>query len=89
MFHGTQAEQKDMNGTEIQRDELGRVVGDDGYPIGGMATINEAVAVSGLSRSKIYDMITREQLEAKRFGKSRRITWQSLRGAFLTSEVGS
>lgn len=75
-----------MLATEIQRDERGRVVAADGYPTAGLATISEAMAVSGLSRSKIYDMVSREQLESRRFGKSRRITWASLRAAFLSGE---
>lgn len=75
-----------MLATEIQRDEKGRVVGPDGYPTNGLATISEAIAISGLSRSKIYDMIAREQLESRRFGKSRRITWTSLRAAFMGGE---
>ncbi len=69
--------------TEIQRDEKGRVIAADGWPTTGLATISEAIAISGLSRSKIYDMIARQQLESRRFGKSRRITWGSLRAAFM------
>ena len=73
-----------MIATEIQRDEKGRVIAADGYPTAGLATIQEAIAVSGLSRSKIYDMVGRQQLESKRFGKSRRITWASLRSTFMS-----
>ncbi len=70
--------------TEIHRDEKGRVIAADGWPTTGLATISEAIAISGLSRSKIYDMVSREQLESRRFGKSRRITWASLRSAFMS-----
>ena len=73
-----------MLATEIQRDEKGRVVAADGWPTTGLATISEAVVISGLSRSKVYDMIAREQLESRRFGKSRRITWASLRSVFMS-----
>ena len=73
-----------MLATEIQRDEKGRVVAADGWPTTGLATISEAIAISGLSRSKVYDMIAREQLESRRFGKSRRITWASLRSVFMS-----
>ena len=76
-----------MDEHAMKRDEYGRPIADDGYPIAGLGTINEAVAVSRLSRSQIYNMINRHELEAVRFGRSRRITWQSLRETFLTSEV--
>jgi len=76
-----------MAEAEIQRDEKGRILHPDGWPLSGCATIAEAMAVSSLSRSKIYLMITQHDLEAKKFGKARRITWQSLRKAFLTSEA--
>jgi predicted DNA-binding transcriptional regulator AlpA len=49
--------------------------------------MTEAVAVSGLSKSKLYLMICRGELEVKQFGRSRRITWASIRSAFLSSEV--
>jgi len=74
--------------TEIRRDEHGRVVAADGYPISGCAKMTEATAVSGLSKSKLYTMISRNELETKTFGKSRRITWASIRQTFLSSEVG-
>lgn len=73
--------------TEIQRDEKGRALAPDGWPISGCATINEVVAVSSLSRSKLYNMIEAGELETKRFGKSRRVTWASIRQTFLSSEV--
>ena len=76
-----------MSDDTMRRDEFGRPIADDGYPIAGMATIPEAVSVSGLSRSQIYNMLNRHDLEAVRFGRSRRITWQSLREKFLTSGV--
>ena len=73
-----------MLASDIQRDEKGRVIAADGYPTTGLATISEAIAISGLSRSKIYDMLTRGQLESRQFGKSRRITWASMRAAFMS-----
>lgn len=78
-----------MSEDTMRRDEFGRPIADDGYPIAGLGTISEAVSVSRLSRSQIYNMINRHELEAVRFGRSRRITWQSIREKFLTSEVGS
>jgi len=86
MFHGTQRS-KNMIETEIRRDEHGRVVAADGYPTAGCAKMAESQAVSGLSKSKLYNMIGSGELETKTFGKSRRITWASLRKAFLSSEV--
>ena len=76
-----------MTETDIQRDEKGRVIAPDGWPVSGCATITEAIAVSSLSRSKLYNMIDAGELETKRFGKSRRITWASIRQTFLSSEV--
>lgn len=72
---------------EIRRDEKGRLLAPDGWPVSGCAKIEEAKAVSGLSRSKLYDMMRTGELETKQFGKSRRITWASIRQNFLTSEV--
>ena len=69
--------------TDLRRDDRGRMVASDGYPLAGLATIDETTAVSSLSRSHIYSMIRRGDLEAKRFGRSCRITWVSIRAAFL------
>lgn len=73
---------------EITRDEKGRALAQDGYPTSGCAKVEEAMAISTLSRSKIYLMMKSGELETKVFGKSRRITWASIREKFLTSEVG-
>ena len=75
-----------MTAAEIVRDERGRVVAADGYPRAGLASIAETMAVSGLSRSMVYLMIRRGELETKRFGKSCRVTWPSIRQNFLTSD---
>ena len=71
------------NDTDLRRDDRGRMVASDGYPLAGLAKIEEATVVSGLSRSHIYTLIRRGDLEAKRFGRSCRITWASLRSQFL------
>ena len=68
---------------DLRRDDRGRVVARDGYPLAGLATIDEATAISRMSRSYIYGMIGRGDLDAKRFGRSCRITWASIRAAFL------
>ena len=70
--------------TEIQRDERGRVIAADGWPVSGLATISEAMAVSGLSRSKVYSMLSKGELESRTFGKSRRIPWPILRETFMS-----
>ena len=61
------------------RDERGRPVGPDGYPLSGLASVNEVVAATGLSRSQIYAMIQRGEIATKRFGRSVRVPWQLLR----------
>ncbi len=76
-----------MTSADIKRDEKGRVLAPDGYPIAGCATFKEGKAVSGLSISKLYNMAASGELETICFGKSRRITWASLRKTFLSSEV--
>ena len=68
------------------RDEFGRPIAADGYPIAGSCDIAEAVVISKLSRSKIYAMIASGELQVRRHGRSRRITWQSIREAFLAVE---
>jgi excisionase family DNA binding protein len=72
---------------DIRRDEKGRPLADDGYPISGMATVQDAIAVSSLSRTHIYDLMTRNELQSMRFGRSRRIPWSALRELFLQAEV--
>lgn len=67
----------------LRRDERGRAIAEDSYPIGGLATIAEAEVASGLSRSKLYQMIQRGELETRRFGRACRITWASIRTNFL------
>jgi hypothetical protein len=71
----------------IKRDEKGRILAADGWPISGCATFREGKSLSGLSISKLYNMANAGELETKQFGRSRRITWASLRKAFLSSEV--
>lgn len=69
--------------TEFRRDDQGRAVLADGYPAAGLAVIDEVVAVSGLSRSKVYSMLDRE-IPTRRFGRSRRVEWAVVRKLFLT-----
>ena len=68
---------------EHTRDESGRLLAADGWPLGGLATVTEVVQASGLSRSKIYDMITVGDLQMRRFGRSVRIPWSEVRAVFL------
>jgi len=67
----------------IKRDERGRPIAEDGYPLGGNATIAETAAASGLSASKIYLMINRGELRAQRHGRSVRVPWQAVREQFF------
>ena len=68
---------------EIRRDEKGRPIADDGWPVSGLATINEVVTASGLSRSRIYSMLG-EQIPTRKFGRSVRVEWNVVRRLFLT-----
>ena len=72
-----------MQTAELKRDESGRLVGEDGLPLGGLATVMEVVTATGLSRSKVYDMIDSEELPVKRFGRSVRVPWQTVREVFF------
>ena len=75
-----------MQTTELKRDESGRLLADDGYPLGGLATVNEVVAVSGLARSTVYQMISTGDLPVKRFGRAVRVRWSDTRAIFLDDE---
>ena len=75
-----------MKTAELQRDESGRLLADDGYPVGGMATVRDAVAVSKLSKSMVYQMLDSGELECRRYGRSVRIPWTSIRATFLDCE---
>ncbi|MFO1000878.1 MAG: hypothetical protein U0936_11090 [Planctomycetaceae bacterium] len=44
----------------FRRDEKGRPIAADGYPLTGLASVAEVVAATGLSRSQIYAMIHAE-----------------------------
>lgn len=60
-------------------DALGRPVASDGYPISGLATVDEAATALSLSRSQIYAMIHRGELACRRFGRACRIPWATVR----------
>ncbi len=68
-----------MSDWKLKKDEKGRLLGDDGLPSGGLATIPEVVTTTGLSRSKVYSMIAEDELEVKRFGRSVRVPWHVVR----------
>lgn len=71
---------------DLTRDESGRLLGEDGYPIGGLATVHEVVAVSTLCKSIIYKMINDGDLPAKRFGRAVRVPWTDVREIFLDAK---
>lgn len=70
----------------IRRDEKGRPLADDGYPLSGLATVPEVLAIAHLSRSKLYEMLAGGELEAKRFGRACRIPWPEVRRVFLSRQ---
>lgn len=69
-----------MPTSELTRDESGRILGDDGLPLGGLASVGEVVSTTGLSRSRVYQMIDDGTLPVKRFGLSVRVPWFALWG---------
>ena len=71
---------------ELKRDEKGRPIADDGYPMNGMAHITEAIAFSGLSRSKLYSMMKAGELPTRQYGRTTRISWKVLREFFGAEE---
>jgi predicted DNA-binding transcriptional regulator AlpA len=75
--------------SDVKRDEQGRPLAEDGWPMSGLARIPEAVAASGLSRSKLYAEIRAGRLATKVFGRSRRIPWSEVRRAFLSDAGGA
>lgn len=72
-----------MGTAELVRDEHGRLLADDGWPLGGLATIREVIAATGIKKSKLYSMIGAGDLEAKHFGRSVRIPWRVVRHTFF------
>lgn len=62
---------------------VARPVAADGWPLSGLCTIHELIAVSGLSRSKLYDLIRSGELKTKIFGRARRVPWSEARRVFL------
>ncbi len=72
---------------EIFRDEKGRPCAADGWPISGLATVQEVATVSRLSLSKIYLMIASGEMESRRVGRSLRVPWSVVRSMFLDEPV--
>ena len=68
-----------MQDQQRMRDESGRLLADDGYPVGGMAKVSEAATAGSLAQSTVYKMIEDGELESKRFGRAVRIPWTALR----------
>jgi excisionase family DNA binding protein len=75
--------------TNLRRDEKGRPIAADGYPLTGLASVAEVVAATGLSRSQIYAMIQRGDLATKRFGRSVRVPWHLLREDGILGETAT
>ena len=68
---------------QLTRDESGRLLGPDGWPVGGLASVHEITTATGLSRSAVYKMISDRKLPVKRFGRSVRVSWQVVRSVFF------
>ena len=68
-----------IESTTVLRDEVGRPIAPDGYPISGLATVTEVVVASGLCPSTVYNMIKTDKLKSQKFGRSVRVPWQVLR----------
>ncbi|MCR9200207.1 MAG: helix-turn-helix domain-containing protein [Planctomycetaceae bacterium] len=67
----------------INKDEKGRPLAEDGYPMSGLATIAEVVSASSLSRSKVYQYLDSGLIPSVRFGRSRRVQWSTVREMFI------
>ncbi|APZ96934.1 hypothetical protein [Fuerstiella marisgermanici] len=70
--------------TEFKRDDKGRPIAEDGYPLAGNATAREVSTVASLAISTIYAMIASGELESRAFGRSRRVPWTEVRRKFLS-----
>ncbi|MEO2030444.1 MAG: hypothetical protein ABGZ35_00005 [Planctomycetaceae bacterium] len=73
--------------TEIRRDEKGRVIAPDGYPLAGLATANEGMAVSSLSRAEFHKPMRDGRIPSRMYGRIRRIQWAMLRRLLLESNA--
>ena len=69
--------------TQIRRDEKGRVIAEDGYPLSGLATPRDGIAISSLSRAEFYKRIRSGEIPSRKFGRAIRIEWAVIRRMFL------
>ena len=56
---------------------------------GGFATVPQAAAFLGLSRTTIYNLMDNGSLRYAKFGKSRRVPWAALRSFGASRLVGA
>lgn len=70
------------------KDKQGRLLAPDGWPVGGLARVSEAVGFLQLSRSKVYELVRSGDLRSVTFGKSRRLRWEDLREVAAGASVG-
>lgn len=68
---------------ELRRDEQGRLLAADGWPVSGLAHVKTIAAIADMSKSAIYQMISNGTLESKPFGRARRVPWSVVREKFL------
>ncbi len=71
------------SGLSNYRDDSGRLLASDGYPIGGLAKIHEICVATGISKSKIFDLIDTGELPSRRFGRTVRVLWTEVRAVFF------
>ncbi|GAB5444941.1 MAG: hypothetical protein Fues2KO_52900 [Fuerstiella sp.] len=72
----------------VGRDDLGRPIAADGWPVGGLATVKELVAFTGMSRGKLYVMLD-GPIPSIRIGGNRRVDWRIVRKLFGEASAGA
>ena len=71
----------------LKVDAADRVLGSDGLPAGGLASVVDIQRVTQFSRSQVYKMIADRRIECKRFGRSVRVPWSVVRSTFLEADA--
>lgn len=75
---------KTNDSRNFRRDDHGRPIADDGYPLTGNARVCEVAMAAGIAQSSVYLMIARGELPTQRFGRAIRVPWSVVRERFLT-----
>lgn len=72
---------------EFRRDDPGRPIAADGYPLSGLAAVEDLVLISGLSRPLLYARTSSGEMPSRKFGRARRVEWSVVRQLFLTTQI--